>query len=415
MNTTEQPIFYVPKLAEFQGEDIVSRIAHDMMERAFIKSEMNKKVDFFAREPHHQRHARAIYEALPVRYRGVFTDKPKEIVNDTVATFAYGDLKMMKRQNKKIIYSEHGVGMFYNTEHPSYAGSLEDRENVILRLVPNETIAAKERETLKCPVKVIGVPKMDEWANRNFRVRRHKPTVAISFHWDCLVCPETRSSFRYYEKALSTLRENFKVIGHGHPRIMNRLESIYRRNGIVIERDFDKVLAKADVYICDNSSTMFEFAFTERPVVVLNIPAYRKNVTHPGNPRFWKYADMGVQVEKPEDLVRAVSQAVRYYESYSLRIQEMKKEVFTFTDGRCSERAAGAIVEAIGGVMYPYEMYCSGCQTVLAHLGSLPKPGDMIMAGGAVNLDGTFPSAGDVIKCQCEPGTKRSFMARPRK
>lgn len=380
---------------------------------------MEKKVDFFAREPHHQRHARAVYEALPERYRGVFTDDHRQIVNSVVATFAYGDLKMMDRKGKKLIYSEHGVGMFYNTEHPSYAGSTEHRDNVILRLVPNETIAAKERETLKCPVKVIGVPKMDKWAKKSFRPKRHRPTVAISFHWDCLVCPETRSAFRYYEKALYALRENFKVIGHGHPRIMNRLEAIYRRHGIVIERDFEKVLARADVYICDNSSTMFEFAFTERPVVLLNIPAYRKNVTHPGNPRFWKYADMGVQVDKPEDLVRGVSQALKYHQDNLLRIKEMKEEVFTFTDGRCAERAAGAIVEAVGGVMYPFEMYCSVCNTPLAHLKRNMEAGEQIVSDGAINLDGTFPKPGDNLPpCQCPQAANfrtRVFSVRPRK
>lgn len=336
--------FHAPALSPLvlEGDDVMSQI----IERAFIKSEMDTKIDFFAREPHHQRHARAVYDALPEKHRGVFASDPREVINDVVATFAYGDLKMMDRHHKKIIYCEHGVGMFYNTEHPSYAGSNEHRDNVILRLVPNETIAAKERETLSCPVKVIGVPMMDEWANRSFKVHR-KPTVAISFHWDCLVCPETRSAFKHYRKAIGELRQHFKVIGHGHPRIIDRLTSIYREFGITIEKDFDKILSKADVYLCDNSSTIYQFAFTEKPVVLLNMPAYRKDVTHPGNPRFWKYADIGIQVEQPEELVDAVKRAVKYYQDYIPRIREMKRDVFTFDDGKCAERAATAMVEAV--------------------------------------------------------------------
>lgn len=306
-----------------------------------------KKVDFLAREIHHQKHARAIYDALPEKYRGVFTADPAELKSSIVATFSYGDLKKASALGKKVIYGEHGVGLYYNTEHASYAGSTKNRECVILRLSPNERHAKKERETLTCPVEVVGVPMMDKWANRNYRVKTYNPTVAISFHFDCLVCPETRSAFSYYQAALSRLAENFKVIGHGHPRMIEKLAYYYKRYGIQIEKDFDKVLQKADVYICDNSSTIFQFAFTKKPVVLLNCPYYRKNVEHEGNPRFWKHAGMGPQVDHFNDLVKSVRLALDSREAYRPKLEEAVADLFVYQDGKCAERAAQAIIKHI--------------------------------------------------------------------
>ncbi|MFA6158880.1 MAG: CDP-glycerol glycerophosphotransferase family protein [Candidatus Paceibacterota bacterium] len=305
------------------------------------------KIDFLAREPHHALHARAVYDALPERRRGIFTSNPAELSSGIVAVFSYGDLKQVSQLGKKAVFGEHGVGMYYNTEHPSYAGSGEDRDCVVLRLSPNENHAAKERATLDCPVEVVGVPKMDKWANARPKMpmRARRATIAISFHWDCLVCPETRSSFLHYKSALLALRSKYRVIGHGHPRIIERMRSIYKAYGIVIEEDFEEVMRKADVYICDNSSTIFEFAFQGKPVVLLNCPSYRKDVEHPGNPRFWKHAGIGPQVDRPEDLVGTVDRLLQSYREYLPKMAEATREIFTFTDGRCAERAAAAITK----------------------------------------------------------------------
>jgi hypothetical protein len=53
-----------------------------------------------------------------------------------------------------------------------------------------------------------------------------------------------------------------------------------------------EVQRRAAVYVCDNSSSMYEFAATGRPVVVLDLPegrikgiGYRRNINH--GLRFW--------------------------------------------------------------------------------------------------------------------------------
>lgn len=315
-------------------------------------------VDFFAREEHHILHARAIYDKMPPEHKGEFYTTTRSItasLNKYVVVFSFGDLKYVNTLRKKVIYSDHGTGMFYNVVHGSYAGSTAYRDKVVMRLSPNETHAKKERETLiGVPVKVVGVPKMDEWAPRRndfLESKRYnsdqRPTVAISFHWDCLVCPETRSSYKHFAPALEELAENFNVIGHAHPRIMNEMRAIYKRLNIKVVADFPRVMREADIYICDNSSTIYEFAYLNKPVVLLNSPHYRKDVEHEGNPRFWKYADIGPQVDSPELLVPSVWEAWDYFDEYLPRMQEASKHVFTYLDGKCGERAVKAILSVL--------------------------------------------------------------------
>lgn len=310
------------------------------------------KIDFLSKEPHHQDHARAIYDNLPVGYQGVFTDKIEDCQNRVIAVFAYGDLREVSRVGKKAVFCDHGVGMFYDNGHPSYAGSTVDRECVALRLSPNEIHAKKEREVLNCPVEVIGVPKMDKWANyKRPQKVRSKKTVVVSFHWDCHVVPETRSAWKYFVNALPELKQKYNLYGHSHPRIWRTMNSVYRGLGIRTMESFDEVMKNADVYVCDNSSTIFEFAFTKRPVVLLNSPLYRKDVSYEGNPRFWKFADIGPQVNKPTELGNAIEDAFKNKEAYRQRIDEAVRGVFVFEDGKSTQRA----VEVITNFLKNYE------------------------------------------------------------
>lgn len=304
------------------------------------------KVDFFAREQHHKEHAFAIYEKMPEYARGDFITDPR-LLKGLTAVFCFRDLKETKRRGLPAIFSEHGVGMFYNVEHPSYAGSLAGRDNVVLRLSPNETHASREREILKCPVEIVGVPKLDKFFGKIKYCRKYqKRKVAFSFHWDCGVTWATRSSYSYYISHLSDLKEKYDVYGHGHPRIIGRLRRYYVAQGIKIKQEFSDVLKDCDVYVADNSSTIYEFAFFDKPVVLLNCPAYDKTREEPGCPRFWKWANIGPQVDNYHQLGEAIEEAIKNFDDvYRPRIQEMKKDVFTFTDGKCSERAVEVILK----------------------------------------------------------------------
>jgi hypothetical protein len=301
------------------------------------------KIGIFARERHHKVHAQAIADGLGV----VVKDNLSDIDEDIVCVFSYGDLKLIDELGKYIIFCEHGVGMYYNNAHPSYAGSLTKREKVILRLSPNENHAQKERETLECPVEVIGVPKLDKYANKYWDFNKEKPTVAISFHFDCFVNPETRSSFFHFQKIIPELKKHFNLLGHAHPRLMRDIEGFYIKNKIRVIKDFDDVIRLADVYVIDNSSTIFEWCITNKPIVLLNPPFYRREVEHKGNPRFWKHSGIAPLCDKPEDLIASIWEAVNNHDKYLPKIREAEKDVLTFTDGKCAERAVQAIKKHI--------------------------------------------------------------------
>jgi hypothetical protein len=103
---------------------------------------------------------------------------------------------------------------------------------------------------------------------------------------------------------------------------------------------------RADLYIMDHMSTLYEFASAGRlgqgrPVVVLNAPMYRRNVEH--GLRFWSAADVGIQVDQPQDLVKSVYEALADSKERKRLRKEAVEQVYAYTDGKCSERAGDAI------------------------------------------------------------------------
>lgn len=297
------------------------------------------KINFFAREKHHQDHARPIARAFCQEV----ISKLNDIDGDYICVFSFGDLRDVSEFGKKIIFCEHGTGLFYENKHSSYAGSTTKRENVVLRLSPNKLHADKEKETLSCPVEIIGVPKLDKFANREWKINYSKPTVVISFHFDCLVNQETRSSFRYYEKIIPELKKHFNLIGHAHPRLMRDIENFYIKNNIKVVKDFEEVMLVADVYCIDNSSTIWEWLITGKPIVLLNNPYYRKEIEHKGNPRFWRLSNIAPLCEKPEDLISCIKESCDNYQHYLPKIKEARLEMLTYIDGNCTQRAVDAI------------------------------------------------------------------------
>jgi CDP-glycerol glycerophosphotransferase (TagB/SpsB family) len=107
---------------------------------------------------------------------------------------------------------------------------------------------------------------------------------------------------------------------------------------------FEDVCRRADVYVCDNSSTLFEFAATGRPVVLLNSAAWPKG-RGPGL-RFWEAAGVGVQVDRPADLGDAVQRAIELWGPDVRARQAALDIVYAFRSG-AAERAVAAISEHV--------------------------------------------------------------------
>src|SRR5690625_7239322 len=97
---------------------------------------------------------------------------------------------------------------------------------------------------------------------------------------------------------------------HAHPRIAGRTREMLdravakgRRESCAPEGEydeipfihtFDEVLESASLYCTDASSTLYEYAATGRPVLVLNSRHFRKDVNH--GLRFWEASEVGLNV-----------------------------------------------------------------------------------------------------------------------
>lgn len=225
-----------------------------------------------------------------------------------------GDTKIARRLGyRRFAFMEHGAGQAYIGErgtrgrHQSYSGGM-DREDTELFMVPNAYSADLWRRAYPAArVEIVGCPRLDDLPRRE---PGPGPVVALSFHWPAYVAPEAGTALGHYFTAIGGLAKRFKVIGHAHPKgdWPVKMAQYYRRWGIEFVGDFDDVCRRADVYVCDNSSTIFEFAATGRPVVLLNAPQYRRDVEH--GLRFWSAATVGIQVDHPAGLIQAVQDAL---------------------------------------------------------------------------------------------------------
>ena len=323
-------------------------------------------IDVLAGELHFVDHLAPIYTALPDDVRGDFVVIRTRMSGDSAAMIerarrrgieittelsednrptlvaSYGDLKAARNLGRRRFATiEHGIGQsFIDSRHGSYAGGI-GRDDVSLFLTPNQHSANRWRHSYPgAMVAVVGCPKLDQLPMRS---PGPGPVVAISFHWNGGHPPETSGAWNEYRPYLATLAHNFTVIGHGHPRYLSNLARYYKRVRIPVVEDFEDVCRQADVYVCDTNSTIYEFASTGRPVVLMNKPGrngYRKDMEH--GLRFWSAAHVGIQVDRPGDLPDAITRALLDPPVQQRAREDALNIVYAFRSGG-AQRAAAAL------------------------------------------------------------------------
>jgi hypothetical protein len=256
-----------------------------------------------------------------------------------VAVASYGDLCRIAPSLRHIILFEHGAGFSFSTLQPSYAGGVKWRCLVSLFVAPNEYVSQRNKQVYPTALhKVVGCPKLDTWHLNPPHPQNPQPVIALTFHWNCRICPETRWAFPWFVPAIPALAEQYKVIAHAHPRAAAAVKAVTDPLGIEWVDDFEDVMGRADLLINDASSVLYEFASTDRPVVVLNAPWYRRR-THHGL-RFWEHADVGVNCDNPEDLLGAVEEALEDTRAQQYLRQMAVEETYPVCDGTASAKAA---------------------------------------------------------------------------
>jgi hypothetical protein len=318
-------------------------------------------IDAVATEPHFVDHMLPIWLALPPDARGTFyipgsttargdipnrvRGMPPSSRNKTLVA-SIGDLK--RSQGRQLALMEHGCGQSFGGDphadrYSSYAGHA-GRNAAQMFLHPGPHPAARDRARYPAArVEVVGCAKLDGLPRKE---RDGRPVVAVAFHFNCAVCPETRPAYRErtVQAQIAALAEmsDITVIGHGHPRELRRLSQWYRRIGIETVDTFAEVCARADVYVNDASSTLWEFASTGRPVVVLNPRIYRRNVNH--GLRFWEASTVGVNVNPGDDLEAAVRLALEDSPEQRAERERCLDLVYAYRTGG-AQRAADALVD----------------------------------------------------------------------
>lgn len=303
------------------------------------------KVDAYATMDHWFEHVQALHRHLEPDYRGSFymgsydlcgvagrTGAVAQAIHPTrserpILVASWRDAERCLRVGRKVILMEHGIGQsFIGTDNASYSGSSEHLK-IALRLVPNEYAAEAHRKALPTvPVQVIGCPKMDDLLTLAPVV---SGPVALSNHWgdSNVSVPEMGGAWFQWHEFYDAIPKAFPgALGHAHPKLWGKMNQTLAALGFEPVRWFGDVCRRAEVYVCDGVSTLYEFAALDRPVVVLNPPSFRRDVHHGG--RFWTWADVGVQVDNPTEITEAIIEARREQPSQVARRREIVAEVY---------------------------------------------------------------------------------------
>lgn len=315
------------------------------------------RVDAYSSLSQYRDHVLPVFRALPESSRGTF-HVPGHILTDPLLTrgrphltspnpiivASYRDLKLV--HSRPVILMEHGSGQSYSGVHDgSYAGGV-GRESVVLFLCPNPTVAAANKTRYpNTPTAIIGSPYLDYLRTLTPAPRQPKPVVALTWHWDSRVVPETRSAFPEYQSTVVHLAANqdiFTLLGHSHPRIWGQAERFYTRVGIEPVPDFTDVIRRADVLLADNSSAIPLAAACGLKVGWLNSSHYRRNVTH--NQRFWGFTEHIPTADSPDNLMLTSLQVLADTPIAKLGRIRMIEDCFGALDGKAADRAVEAIL-----------------------------------------------------------------------
>lgn len=290
-------------------------------------------VTVVASQAHYRAHIAPVWDALPghVKQAG---ERPRAIVA--------GWIDLRRVRSVPVCMMEHGAGQSYEgVSHGSYAGG-DGRDKVSLFLYPHERVLERNAgRYVEAAHRVVGCPRLDVlWELRRARDGlRDGDTVAVSFHWRCIIAPEAGTAVDEWKEEVERLvRSGVRVLGHGHPRIMDELAPWWESLGVEVVYDWGEVVRRADVFVCDNSSALFEAAAVGLPVVVLNSARWRRDVDH--GLRFWECSEVGPNLWPGDSLLEGIEAA------YGWDAGDLLNRVYRFVpDG--SRAATRAAVEAV--------------------------------------------------------------------
>lgn len=317
-------------------------------------------IDVLASQPHYVDHLAPVWQALPEEHRGVFVavagararadalgiwtaEGLEPTVRLTLVASHADYVEAFERRSRPVAYLNHGVGQSWRDARgrliPSGCGEARPGVRLFLTPGPHATSVTQEANGVGANISMVGSPKVEALRESPAPV---EPLLVYSTHWDHKVVPEAKSVFSRYLPALC--HAPVRVALHAHPRVAGYVRAHADGLGIEFIESFQEVCECATVYATDSSSTLFEFAALDRPVVVLNGPTYRRDHSH--GLRFWEAANVGVQVDHAEAFPAAVTEALldsperREARAAALRL------AYREFDGHAARRAVTALIAA---------------------------------------------------------------------
>lgn len=272
----------------------------------------------------------------PLRFRDF---RPDDEDDELLIIFSRMEFPALPR-GVAVAFVEHGAGASY--EGVSHLLSVSHGyAPPVAAVLTTPAQEAVHRRAFGDRVHVIGCPKLDAW--HGYKHKRSKPpVVAFSHHWEQRQYPETRSAWPWDATAWERLIASgeYRVLGHKHPGDRRDIEGWCRHHGIEFVPSFDEVMRLADVYVADNSSTLYEFAATGRPVVCLSPPWYRRHINH--GVRFWEHVP-GVECAIAEHLEACIAEALVDVPARRAMRQRAVEAVYGPLDGGAASRAVEVI------------------------------------------------------------------------
>lgn len=323
------------------------------------------KFDFLARQGYLLDHLAPLWNELPEDQRGEFFvlgSRAQELAesrlkggkvrdyldegpcgSNHIIVASYGDSIRAKTDPKRhVILMEHGIGLTFGKA--AYADGLGQRALCSLIPVQSQYIANKVHPDLKhIPHPIIGVPKLDKWFKpRVDPIMPKKPTIAFAFHHgDKFSRPGgIGSAWEHYVDMFPLLPLQYRWIFHAHPASNPRLLESLKNWGLEYVEDLETVFNQADILINDCGSSAYEFCTTGKPVILLNAPWFDKKTQY--GIRFWDYANIGHQVEGPDQLESIVDRVVQNPQEHLTNRNRMMHDLMPY-GGMSTQRAIAQI------------------------------------------------------------------------
>jgi len=364
------------------------------------------KLDVYCSRPPYVDHAALVWKALPAERRGRFVvvkrleEQAKSLgIDPTIAPVDMGGRPtlIMSRADLKalpvdapLIFMEHGVGANYgNKSHLPH----DSRFDLVLTTPAQEKA---HRAIYGDRVVVVGCPKLDR-LTQGLRRRRGKPVIALSHHWDQKAHPETRSAWPWDKEAWERVAASgrYHILGHKHPGDPRAVEQWFTSIGAEFTPAFADVLQRADLYACDNSSTIYEFAAAGRPVLVLSPPFYRRDVDF--GLRFWSDIP-GVECANLDQLEACIAEALADVPERRRLRKRAVTAAYGPLDGQASQRAADAI--------------CAYLISGALPVPSVPEQSFRLGTAKPVEMDGVTYNVGDSVPRSVALEMKRRRLIR---